>query len=118
MAHAQFVPDIGVVDGEIGNHQIGDQQLLEHVGANIAGACLLVGTKRIEARHLQCRRDVLLEDPVEIDRLAIRAGFGAERHHHEGMGTDGHGSLRLIAAGHGAPGGHRVALARDGRIFR
>ena len=36
MANPQLVKGIGVVDRDIRNHQISDQQLLEHIGANVA----------------------------------------------------------------------------------
>ncbi len=40
VAHAQLVPDVGVVDAEVHHHQVGEQQFLEHVGADIARASM------------------------------------------------------------------------------
>src|SRR5882724_12344601 len=37
MAHAELVPDVWVIDGQIRDDQIGHKQLLEHVRANIPG---------------------------------------------------------------------------------
>ena len=45
MAHTQLVPDVGIVEGEVGHHEVGDQQFLEHVGANVAGALFFVSAK-------------------------------------------------------------------------
>ena len=36
MVNPQLAKGIGVVDGDIRNHQISDQQLREHIGADVA----------------------------------------------------------------------------------
>ena len=80
MAHAELVPDVGVIDGEVRDNQIGHKQLLEHVRANIAGAHLLVGAKNFKPRCLKRRLNELAVDPVKIDSL-----FGAVGHYYERM---------------------------------
>ena len=62
MADAQLVPNVGIVDRQIRDHEVGDQQLLEHVGADVAGAHLLVGAEQLQPRRLQRRLDVLRTD--------------------------------------------------------
>ena len=98
MAHPQFIPDIGVVQGEIGHHQVGHQQLLEHVGADVAGALLLVGAEHLEARRLERRADVFAIDAVEVDRLAVVPWLGTEGHGDEGVWFHVRRS-RLVAVG-------------------
>jgi hypothetical protein len=91
VANAELVPDVGVVDREIGDHKIGEHQLLKHVGADIARPQLLIGAEGFQACPDQGGLDEALEHRVEIDRLAIPARLGAKGHHHEGVGLGGHG---------------------------
>ena len=88
MPHTQLVPHIGVVDGDVDHHQIGNQKLLKHVHPDVARAGLLVGPKRRQAGLFQCRPYQLVIDAVEIDQLPVRARFGAKRHGHEGVRLD------------------------------
>jgi hypothetical protein len=85
MAHAEFVPDVGIVDAQIRDHEVGDEQFLEHVGADITGAHLLVGPEGFQTCCRQHRPDVLVIHAVEIDHLAIYPGLGAEGHDDECM---------------------------------
>ncbi|TLD44282.1 MAG: hypothetical protein FAZ92_03471 [Accumulibacter sp.] len=85
MPHAEFVPDVRVVEGEIGDDEVGDQQLLEHVGADVAGTLLLVSAKHLHPRRLERRPDVFGVDAIEIDQLAIGPGLAAEGHGYEGV---------------------------------
>ena len=52
MTHAELVPDIGVVNRQVGQHQVGEQQLLEHVGADVSGAHLLISAEGIQTSQL------------------------------------------------------------------
>ena len=90
MAHAEFVPDVGIGCGEVRDDQVGHQQFLKHVRANIAGTDLAVGTERFQPRFGQCRRDVLGINAIEVDRRAIRARLDAKGHRNKGMGFGGH----------------------------
>ena len=85
VAHAKLIPDIGVVEREIGDHQVGDQQLLEHVGADVSGALLLVGAEHLEAGMLERRADQLGVDAIEVDRHTVMPGLDAEGHGDEGV---------------------------------
>ena len=49
MPHSELVPDVGVVNRQVSQHQIGEQQLLKHVGADVAGAHLLIGAEGIQS---------------------------------------------------------------------
>jgi hypothetical protein len=80
MPHAQLVPDIGVVERQVGNHQVGDQQFLEHVGPDIAGAGFFVSAEDLEAGRLERRPNVLRVDAIEVDQLTIVPRLAAERH--------------------------------------
>ena len=91
MAHTELVPHIGVVDADVGEHQVGQQQFLEHVGADVAGALLLIGAEGLEAGLLQGRPDQALVHLVELDLLPVGIGLGAEGHHHEGVRAGVHG---------------------------
>ena len=94
MAHAQFVPDIGVGRGQVGQHQIGSQQFLEHVDPNVTGALLLIGPEHLEAGVQQGRPQQVGQHPVEADRaLAVRSGFGTEGHRDESMRLHGVASV-------------------------
>ena len=73
MPHAQFVPDIGVVYGQVDDHQVGDQELLKHIDPDVARAGLLIGPKRGQPGGLECRPDQLRIDAVEIQGLTHRA---------------------------------------------
>ena len=48
MPHPELVPDVGVVNRQVSQHQIGEQQLLKHVGADVAGSHLLIGAEGIQ----------------------------------------------------------------------
>ena len=103
VAHAEFVPDVGVVQRQVGQHQVGGQQLLEHVAADVAGALFLVGAEDAAAGVLQRRFQQLGEDAVEVDRRAVGAGLGAEGHGDEGVRLHGlqHGTARRCAGAAG-----------------
>ena len=78
MAHAKLVPNVGVVQCQVCQHQIGCQQFLEHVGTEVACALLVVGAEHVEAGQFECGPKQLGVDAVEVDRLAVGGGFGAE----------------------------------------
>ena len=91
MTHPELIPHVGVIDADVSQHQIGQQQLLEHVGADVAGALLLIGAEGLETCPLQGRSDQALVHLVELDLLPVGVGLGAERHHHEGVRAGIHG---------------------------
>jgi hypothetical protein len=93
--HTEFVPDVGIIEGQVRDHQIGDQQLLEHVGFDVAGADLLIGPERFKPSRIEGRRDVLAVHPIEVDGFAVRPGLDPERHGGECAGTD-HGFRLLL----------------------
>ncbi len=80
MAHAELIPDIGVGEGKVGHHQIGDQQFLEHVGADVARAFFLVRAKDFQAGQFECRPDQLGKYTIEINRVALAIFLDPERH--------------------------------------
>ena len=97
VAHPQFVPHVGVVDAQVGHHQIGHQQLLEHVQADVPGPLLLVGPQHLQPRILQGRLDQFIENAVEVDLLTLVVRLGAEGHCHEGM--EFHGGVPGVEGG-------------------
>jgi hypothetical protein len=74
VANAQLVKSIGVVDRDVGDHQVGDQQLLEHVGADITLLNELAGGAAGQSRLLHRWANQLLLDAVEVN-----AAFGTKR---------------------------------------
>src|SRR4029434_4116066 len=80
MAHAELVPDVWVIDGQIRDDQISHKQLLEHVGADIPRAHLLVRAENFKPRPFKRRLDEIIVNPVKIGLL-----FGAVGHHYERM---------------------------------
>ena len=100
MPHPELVPDVGVVNRQVSQHQIGEQQLLKHVGADISSAHLLIGTEGIQAGLFERGLNQLRVDAVEVDAAAISRRLGAERHHHKGVGAaEGGGEGHRRSAG-------------------
>lgn len=85
MTHAEFVPDIGIIDREIRNNEIGNQQLLKHVRQNTAGALLFVSSEHLQPRRFECRLDEFGINTIEINLCALTILFCAERHGDKGM---------------------------------
>lgn len=85
MTHARLIPHLRTVQGQVGDDQVGKQQLLEHVAADVAGALVFVSPENHHARRLECWPNVLGIDAVEVDRLAIVPRFAAEGHGNEGV---------------------------------
>ena len=83
VADAQLVEDVGVVDAEVGDDQVRQQQLLEHVGQDVATDRLLVGPERLEAGLPESGPYELLIDTVEVYPVAIGRLLAAERHDDE-----------------------------------
>ena len=116
MAHAEFVPDVRVVERQVGHHQIGDEQLLEHVETDVTSALLLVGTEHIETSVDERGLQQIVEEAVEVDRQTVGAGLGAEGHGDEGL--RGHGLARgwPEIGVRAIPRGERSARARREQI--
>src|SRR6266545_5270872 len=82
MANSQLIKNVGVVDRNICNDKIGDEQLLEHVGANVA---LLDKFARRAARQTRLphgRTNEFLFNPVEIDSILGAEGTHNKYIHH------------------------------------
>ena len=83
MPHADFVPDIGIVQGQIGDNELGEQQILKHVGVDRAAAAVGVGAVRHQPGRRNCRREEVFVDGIEVDRGAVRRLLLAKRHDDE-----------------------------------
>jgi hypothetical protein len=85
--------------GNVGEHQVGGDQLEEHVLADVPRSLLISGAKRHAARLAQRGGEQFFIDRVEVDfewlrhRLSMSGNFDhwplrhvllSERHHHEG----------------------------------
>src|SRR5262249_43469355 len=100
VAHPELVPDVGILDGQVGDDQVGDEKLLEHVGDDVAGPELLVGPEGLEAGGLERGLDVFRVHAIEVDELRLgvsvldgrifRPGLGPEGHRDEGVRSGGH----------------------------
>lgn len=86
MAYAELVPDVGVVQRQVGHDEVGQQQFLEHVGANVTGTLFFVSADHLQPSRLQRRLDVLRIDAVEVDKPARGIRLGAEGHGDESVG--------------------------------
>ena len=78
VTNPQFVRHVRVLDREVRYDQVGDEQLLEHIGDDVAGPYLAIGTKRLEPCQCQRWGDVLRVDAVEVDQidLGVRVSVG------------------------------------------
>jgi hypothetical protein len=92
MAHSKLVPDVRVIDCQVSDHEIGDEEFLEHVGANIACSSLLIRAKSGKPGCIKRRLDVLGVHAVEVDELTVRPWLSPEGHRYEGMGFSAHSS--------------------------
>jgi len=64
---------IGIINAHIGDIHICQQQLLEHIGQDIAAGGFLVGTERLQPCHLERRLDQLAVDRIEVVEAAVAA---------------------------------------------
>ena len=78
--HADFIPDIRIVDRQVGDDEFGQQKVLEHVGVDRPAPPVRVGAMGSKAGVLHRRLEKLLIDRVKIDVLAVGACLGAEGH--------------------------------------
>ena len=86
MTDTQFVPpDVGIVQCQINDHKIGDQEFLEHVGADVTGTSLLVRPEDIQTRRFERRLDQFVVDGIEIDLDALAILLHTERHGDKGV---------------------------------
>ena len=108
--YADFIEDVGVIDAHIRDAQVRQQQLLEHVGQDIAARRFFICAERLKARHLQGRLDHLGIDGVEIIQGAICPFLFAKGHDDKGMRAH----LRTDRPG----GGICVGGQRRGRLGR
>jgi hypothetical protein len=66
VADAEFVEDVGVVDREVGDDEVGGEEQLEHIHADVALPENLPGRPPRDAEFLQRRADQLRLDGVEV----------------------------------------------------
>src|ERR1700760_2608033 len=84
MPNADFIPDIWVIDGEVGNDQLSDQKVLKHVGMNGAAAPFRIGATWPQPGRLDCWLQVVPIDPIEVDIIAVRPRLAPEGHYKKG----------------------------------
>src|SRR4051812_22904234 len=80
MSNAEFVPDVGVVDGKLRDNQVSKKQLLEHVGPNVPGADFFVSARHGKADAAECGPDQVAVNGIEVDAV-----FRPEWHRHKSM---------------------------------
>ena len=85
MTHTQLIPDIGIVQCQVSNYEIGDQQFLEHIRADVTGTSLLVRPEDILARPFECGLDEIIVNAIEIDLDALAVFLHTERHRNKGV---------------------------------
>ncbi len=90
VADAEFVEDVGIVDGEVRDDEVGHEEFVEHVLANVAGFQDLSRRTAGNVQGLQGRLDELRFDFIEID-----AFLGAERPNDKCL----HGGFRVSRFG-------------------
>ncbi len=74
MPNAELVKNIGVVNRNVGNHQIGNEQLLEHVGANVSLLKKLARRAAGQTRLLHGRTNQLSFDSVKVYAVLVAEG--------------------------------------------
>ncbi len=80
MSSPKFVPDIGIVDGQISDHKVSHQQFLEHVGQDVSSPLLLIRAEDLQPRGLQCRLDQVTMDSIKIDLIPLAVLLHTKRH--------------------------------------
>ena len=90
MPDAKLVPDVRILNRQVGDHQVGNEQLLKHVCDDVARTDLLVCAERLQPGRLQRRTDVLVVHAIEIDWFTVRAGLATKRHRYERMRSRRH----------------------------
>ncbi len=97
VAHAQFVIDIGIENGEVGDRVIAEREPFEHRLVDHAGVQFLIGAHHFEADGADRRIYDLLVDHIEIDLAPRHVRFAAEGHDNEADGAVGHeGASRFM----------------------
>ena len=84
--HSKLVNRIGVRSREIGDHDVGIEQVLVHRLVDHRRMDDLVGAHAFEAGVCDCRLDDVLVSLVEIEhalRIGLKVGLLAETHDHE-----------------------------------
>jgi hypothetical protein len=81
MEDAEFVKRIWIVGGDVGDHEVGNQQLLKHVCADIPGLKNLAGCSAFGGNVLERRTDEILFDSVEVDAFAYAERTDDESSH-------------------------------------
>jgi len=80
MPHAQFVEDIGVGRGEIGDRKRAQQQALEHGLLDDPAGDFFIRADGLQPGRCNRRGDQLGVDRVEVHQRAGGGGFFAEGH--------------------------------------
>ena len=81
--HADFVPDIGIVQCQIGDDKLGEKQILEHVEVDRAAPAVGVRAVRHQPGRHDCRRKEVPVEGVKVDRGPVRRLLLAKRHDDE-----------------------------------
>ena len=97
MPDADFVPDIGIVQGQIGDDKLGEKQILEHVEVDRAAAPVGVRAVWHQTGRGDCRRKEGLVNGVEVDRGPVGPCLLAKRHDDEGTASGCHRLVSLRA---------------------
>src|SRR5262249_8358987 len=85
MPDPQLVEDVGVMDRDVANDEIGLEDQAEHVLANVAGINDLAGRAAAEAGRFDGPGDQLAMNTFEVDLSAGRVLLGAEGTDNEGL---------------------------------
>ena len=101
VAHADFVPHVRIVHREVGDNELRQEQILEHVEMDRAAAAIGVGPMRPQPGGHDRRLEQSLVDVVAIHFGSVRQLLLAERHDREGAACRAHETL--LRSGYGKP---------------
>src|SRR5271165_206222 len=80
---AEFVINIGIRGGEIGNRKRAKDQPLEHGLVDDSASDLLVSANGFEFGVTHRGSDKILVNTIKVDHRSVGAGLGTERHQNE-----------------------------------
>src|SRR5712691_9537681 len=84
MTHAQLIECVGVVCGDVRDHNVGGQQQLIHRNVDIPGMLNLISPLTLVTGSLRCRLDDVFVGLVQVEHSAgWIVGLLPEPHHNE-----------------------------------
>src|SRR5262245_60151 len=69
MSDAQLVKDVGIVDRDVGDHDIGEDEQPEHILPNVPLSCDFARCAPLDPTRVERRRDQLFLHLIKIDTV-------------------------------------------------